>query len=386
MVTAEIALALFLLVGTGLLFRGIFLVEHQNLGFRTDHLLTAGVTLDSTNYEDASQRLRFVQDLLTRLQQLPSADSVAVSSDLPSSGPGSVTLRIKGRPELPSEQRLSARDLVVSAAFFDTAGIPLQRGRTFRENDNAEAPRVVVVNQEFVRRNLQGQEPLGKEIHLDVSGGTKEWSEIVGVVSNVKAYSEETREEPEVYESFLQRPVPSFSIMMHATFDPSALASGLRTSVAQMDAELPLERVMSMTAVIEHQREGNPFFVNVMGSFALLALILASIGIYGLVAYSVSQRTHEIGIRMALGAKSPDVLRMVLWEGLKMTAIGGAIGLALALPLPKIFDAIFYGLHIREPWLYLVVPAAVLMVAMLATYVPARRAARVDPMRALRQE
>jgi len=386
MVTAEIALALFLLVGTGLLLRGIFLVEHQKLGFRTDHLLTAGVTLDSTNYKDGAQQLRFVQDLLTRLEQLPSADSVAVTSDLPSSGPGSVTLRIKGQPELPSEQRLSARDLVVSAAFFETAGIPLQRGRSFRESDNGDAPRAVVVNQEFVRRHLRDQEPLGKQIHLDVGGGTAEWSEIVGVVGNVKAYSEEARDEPVVYEVFLQRPVSSFSIMVRSTSDPNALATGLRSSVAQMDAELPLERVMSMPAVIERQREGNPFFVSVMGSFALLALILASIGIYGLIAYSVSQRTHEIGIRMALGANRPDLLRMILWEGLKMAVVGGAIGTALALPLPKVFDAIFFGLHVREPWLYLVVPTAVLLVAMAATYVPARRATRVDPIRALRLE
>ena len=386
MVTAEIALALFLLVGTGLLLRGIFLVEHQKLGFRTDHLLTAGVTLDRTTYKDGAEQLRFVQDLLTRLQQLPSADSVAVTSDLPSSGPGSVTLRIKGQPELPSEQRLSTRDLVVSTAFFETAGIPLQRGRSFRESDNGDAPRVVVVNLEFVHRHLRDQEPLGKQIHLDVGGVTSEWSEIVGVVDNVKAYSEEVRDEPVVYEAFLQRPVSSFSIMVRSTSDPNALATGLRSSVAQMDAELPLERVMSMPAVIEHQREGNPFFANVMGSFALLALILASIGIYGLIAYSVSQRTHEIGIRMALGANRPDVLRMILWEGLRMTAVGGAIGTALALPLPKVFDAIFFGLHVREPLLYLIVPTAVLLVAMAATYIPARRATQVDPIRALRLE
>jgi putative ABC transport system permease protein len=386
MVTGEIALALFLLVGTGLLIRGIYLTEHQNLGFRPDHLLTASVTLDSARYKDARQQALFVRDVIPRLQHIPGADAVAVASDLPATGAGSVTFRIKGQPELPANQRLSALDFVVSPDYFQKAGIPLLRGRTFTETDNATAPRVVAVNQEFVRRHLQDQEALGKQIRLDVSGATPEWSEIIGVVGNVKTHSEETSDDPEVYEPFLQRPVPSFSLMVRASSDPNGLASALRNAVAQVDAELPLARVMSMPALLERQKGGDPFFVRVLGSFAILALILAAIGLYGLVAYSVGQRTHEIGIRMALGARSPDVLRMVLWEGMKMTAIGAAIGLAMALPLPKIFDAIFYGLHLREPRLYFIVPLAILVVAMLATYIPARRATRVDPMAALHQE
>ncbi len=386
LVTGEIALALFLLVGTGLLFRGIFLIEHQNLGFRPDHLLTAGVTLDKARYRDASQQALFVRDVIPRLQEIRGVEAVAVASDLPATGPATVTLQIKDQPELPANQRLRALDVLVSIDYSRAAGIPLLRGRTFTETDNATAPRVVVVNQEFVHRHLQDQDPLGKQIRLDVSGSTPEWSEIVGVVANVKTHSEGTSDDPEVYEPFLQRPVPSFSLMVQASSDPNSLASALRKAIAQMDAELPLARVMSMPDVIERQKAGNPFFVTVLGSFALLALILSAIGTYGLIAYSVGQRTHEIGIRMALGARSPDVVLMVLWEGMKMTAIGAAVGLALALPLPRIFDAMFYGLHLREPWLYFILPAAILVVAMLATYIPARRAMRVDPMVALRYE
>jgi predicted permease len=386
LVTGEIALALFLLIGTGLLLRGIFLVEHQNLGFRADHLLTAGLTLDNARYKDPAQQTLFVRDMIPRLQRIPGAEAVAVASDLPATGPGTVTLQIKGQPDLPANQRLSALDVLVSVDYFRTAGIPLLRGRTFTEMDNVTAPRVVVVNQQFVYRHLQDQDPLGKQIRLDVNGGTAEWSEIVGVVGNVKTYSEGTNDDPEVYEPFVQRPASSFSLMVRATSDPNSLASALRDTVAQLDAELPLARVMSMPSVIEGQKGGDVFFVWILGSFAVLALILSAIGIYGLVAYSVGQRTHEISIRMALGAKSPDVLRMILRDGLKMTAIGGAVGLALALPLPKIFDAMFYGLHLREPRLYFIVPGAILLVAMLATYVPARRATRVDPIRALRQD
>jgi len=156
--------------------------------------------------------------------------------------------------------------------------------------------------------------------------------------------------------------------------------------VAQVDAELPLVRVMSMPAVIERQRGGDQFFSGVLGSFAVLALVLAAIGIYGLIAYSVGQRTHEIGIRMALGARDSQVLRMVLGEGVKMAGIGAALGLILALPLPKLFEAIFYDLHVSEARLYFIVPLVILVVALLATYVPAQRATRVDPMSALRQE
>jgi predicted permease len=386
MVAGEIALALFLLVGTGLLFRGLFVIEHQDLGFQADHLLTANVTLDNTRYQDDSRRTLFAQDLISRLQHLPGVEAVAATSDLPATGPGSVTFHIKGQPDQATSQGLSALDFVVTSDYFYTAGISLLHGRTFATTDDRTAPGVVLVNQKFVDRYLNDQDPLGKQIRLDVNGGAPGWSGIVGVVSNVKSYSEATRDEPEVYELFLQRPVSSFSLMLRTGSDPDTLASALRSTAAHIDPDLPLSRVMSMPAVIESQRAGNPLFLRILGCFAILALTLAAIGIYGLIAYSVGQRTHEIGIRMALGAKTDDVLRMVLGEGLRMTAIGGAVGLAMALPLPKIFDAIFFDLRIREPQVYFVVPIIVLIVAVAATYIPARRAARVDPMSALHQE
>jgi putative ABC transport system permease protein len=386
MVTGQVAFALFLLIGAGLLIHAIFLIEHQNLGFQPDPLLTADVVLDSAQYKDASQQALFVQNLLPRLQHIPGAEAAAVASDLPATGPERVNLQIKGRPELPADQKLRARHVVVTKDYFQTAGIPLLHGRAFTEMDNAATSRAVLVNQEFVHRFLKDQESLGQQIRLDVTGAAPEWSEIVGVAANVKTYSEETRDDPEVYEPFFQRPVSSFSLMVRASSDPNGLAPALRNAVAQVDAELPLSRVMSMPALIVRQRGGDGIFMRLMGSFALLALILAAIGIYGLVAYSVGQRTHEIGIRMALGAGSPDVLRMILWEGLKMASIGAAIGFAMALPLPKVFGAIFDGIQTGEPRLYFIVPVVLLIVAVLATYVPARRATRVDPMSALRQE
>ncbi len=386
MVAAEIALALFLLVGSGLLFRGIFVVEHQALGFQPDHLLTASVTLDSARYKDGSRQSSFVQDLISRLQHLPGVTAVAAVSDLPATGSGSVTLHIKDRPDAPTSQGLTALDFVITPDYFRTAAIPLVRGRTFTDADDRNAPGVVLVNQKFVERYLPNQEPLGTRIQLAVNGGPPGWSEIVGVVGDVKSYFDANRNEPGVYEPFLQRPISSFSLMLRASSDPSMLAPVLRNTVAQMDVDLPLARVLTMPAVIESQRAGNPLFLDSLGCFAVLALILAAIGIYGLIAYSVGQRTHEIGIRIALGAKSQDVLRLVLGEGLRMTAIGSAVGLAIALPLPKIFNAIFFDLNVSEPRIYFLVPIVILLVAMLATYLPARRAARIDPMSALRQE
>ena len=388
LVTGELALALLLSIGTGLLMSGLLQVEHQNLGFRPQHLLTAGLTLDKARYADTSQQRRFVQNLLGRLQETPGAEAVAVASDLPATGPESVPLRINGQPDSEPDRRPSALDVVVTNGYFSSASIPLLRGRTFTDMDNLSAPRVVVVNQEFVRRFLAGQDPLGKQVKLELSSGTTEWSAIVGVVGNVKTYSEEVRYDPEVYEPYLQRPVSSFSIMVRASGDPGGLSASLRQTVTHMDSELPLARVMTMPALIELQKAGNPFFMNLMSSFALFALLLAAIGIYGLIAFSVAKRTHEMGIRMALGATSRGVLILILREGLRMASAGVLIGIVLALPLPRIFEASFnlLGFQFREPGLYFAVPAVILLVALLAAYIPARRAAKLDPMVALRYE
>jgi putative ABC transport system permease protein len=386
LVTGEIALALFLLLGTGLLFVSIFRLEHQYLGFRSERLLTAGITLDDARYKDADHRDAFVRELLPKLQQIPGAEVVAVTSDLPATGGGSVTVKIQGQPDLPASQVLTANDAVVSTDYFRTAGVLVVQGRSFSEQDNSKAPRVVMVNQKFVDRFLHGENAIGKQIRLEASGAPSGWSEIIGVVNNVKRYSETAEEDPGVFEAFPQRPAQSFSLMVRASGDPDGLASALRNSVSQLDPELPLAHVMSMSAVINLQKGGDEFFSSALTSFAVLALVLAAIGIYGLLAYTVSQRTYEIGIRMAMGARSEDVLRMIVREGMKMTLIGGAIGFAMSLPLPKVLNAILDDAHISEPALYFVVPAVIFAVAMFAAYVPARRAARVDPMKALRQE
>jgi predicted permease len=386
LVTGEIAFALFLLIGTGLLFVSIFRIQHQNLGFQTENLLTAGITLDDARYKDAEHREAFVRELLPQLQQMPGAEFAAITSDLPASGAASVTIRIQGQPDLPAGQVLTALDTVVTPDYFRTAGISILRGRPFSEQDTTTAPRVLVVNQKFVDRYLQGEDAVGKHVQLEVSGAPAGWSQIIGVVHNLKTYSQTAAEDPAVYEPFHQRPVGSFSLMVRTKADPDNLTSDVRTVASKIDAELPLALLSSMRVVIDQQSVGDAFFSRALGSFALMALVLAAIGIYGLIAYNVGQRTHEIGIRMAMGARSQDVLRMIVREGMMMTVIGAAIGLAISLPLPRIFGSIFFNLNASEPRLYFVVPITIVAVAILATYIPARRAARVDPMNALRQE
>jgi putative ABC transport system permease protein len=289
---------------------------------------------------------------------------------------------------------------VVTPDYFEATGVALLRGRLFRENDNGDAPRVVVVNQEFVHRFLQDRDAEGRQIQLDVNGvppreqgpvrgdpgAAPQWTTIVGVVRDVKSFSEDTRIDPEVYEPYWQRPVASVSLLVRTNVEPKSLIPGLRNVVAGLDAELPLLRVMSMDGVIDTQKRGNTLFTWLLATFALLALTLACIGIYGLISYSVGQRTHEIGIRVALGADTAAISRMVLRQGLKVAGIGSVIGLALALPLPKLFDSIFMGLLFSSPGVYPAVFVVMMLVALLATYGPARRASRVDPAAALRDE
>jgi putative ABC transport system permease protein len=386
LVGGEIAMALFLLIGSGLLIRGIYLLEHQKLGFRQDHLLTAGVLLDHAQYSDAARQTVFVREVVRRLEGIPGVEVAAVASDLPAAGGNSVAVRLDGEPVLPATEQRSALDAQVTPGYFRAAGIPLLRGRMLTAADDDKAPSVVLVNEEFVRRYFQNRDALGKEIELDDQGGRPVRSQIVGVVSNVRYYSEETRFDPEVYQAFAQKPVASFSLMLRASVDPNSLIPALRHAVSEQDPELPLLRVMSMDGVIEVQRNGDPVFSRMLAIFALLALILAAIGVYGLIAYSVVQRTHEIGIRMALGAKESAILWMILREGLKIAAIGSAIGLAMALPLPRLLDSMFEGFHFGAPEVYAMVAVAMLIVVVAATYAPARRAARVDPTRALRSE
>ena len=387
LVGGEIAMALFLLTGVGLLIRGIYALDHQRLGFRTDHLLTAGLALDF-RYPSPAAHEQFVRDLLSRLHDIAGVESAAVTSNLPSGGAEQVKLHIQGVTEPPPSQQRTTEHVMVTPEFFAAAGIAALYGRTFTEQDNADAPRVVVVNERFAERYLGSGDALGRLVKLEVNEQTSPvWERIIGVVSNVKSYSEGTRVDPMVYEPFEQRPTAGmFSVMLRGEAIPESMIPALRHAVAELDPELPLLNVMSMEKVIDKQHNGDPVFVEIMGTFAGLALGLAAIGIYGLIGYSVRQRTQEFGIRLALGAKQSDISRMVLLEGLKITAIASTIGLLLALPLGRLLESMFPGIQFVSPGVFPMVLAITILVALAATYGPARRATKVDPSTALRSE
>jgi len=387
LVGSEIAIALFLLIGSCLLIRGVYLIDHQKLGFRQDHLLTAGIVLDQARYADPAHQLRFVRNLLGQAGRIADAEGSVVASELPASGPSSLNIQLKGQPDTGPGAQKSALDVLVTPEYFRILGVPLLRGRVFTAQDDGAGPHVVLVNQAFAHKYFPDRDPIGQQVQLDIPGSTPEWNQIVGLVGDVRSYSEDPRVEPEIYEPFLQRPAGSFALMLRTGVDPGSLAPALRLAVAQIDSDLPLLRVTSMDNVIEEQRGGNPLFVRLLATFAILALVLSAIGIYGLIAYTVGQRTQEIGIRLALGASGSDIARMILRDGLRISLVGSAIGLIAAVPLPRIFSAIFGGtLPFGEPAIYPAVLLMMLGVAMAATCGPALRARRVSPTIALRNQ
>ncbi len=385
LVSGEIAMALFLLIGSCLLIRGVYVINHQKLGFDPNHLLAADLLLDNARYPDSFKKDEFVRNLTRQLQEIPGVKAAGVTTDIPIAEETRVPVRIKGQEESRSNEQHTTADSVVTPNFFSVMGLPVLSGRAFGDHDDANAPRVVIVNQEFMRKYFQGQDLLGRQIQLGAPGTSPVWNEIIGVVSDVRKNSDFPIE-PQVYEAYAQRPVPSFSLMLRSDVEPGDLAISLRHAVAELDSELPLQRVASMEDVIKMQSSGNPLFARLLAAFATLALILSAVGIHGLIAYSVGQRTKEIGIRLALGAKRSTISRMVLRDGLKIAAVGCAIGFIMALPLPRLFDMIFNGLLFGAPGIYPIVLGIMLLVAVAATLAPARRATRINPSAALRNE
>ncbi len=387
LVTGEIALALFLLSGAGFLIFSIVQSLHQKLGFGAQHLLTANVGLDDAHYHEPAKQFAFFRDVVARLEKLPGVEGAAATSDLPASGAGQVGFRIQGEADQPANARPWTHDYIVTPGYLRTAQIPLLRGRAFTDSDNEKSPRVVLVDTIFAARFFKNTDPLGRMISLEVGdSAAPQWARVVGVVGNVKNWPLTQRVDPNVYEAVGQRPQENMSLMVRTAGDPDALAPELRRAVWAVDSDQPVAQVIAMSQLVEQESSGDVLFSKILGVFAFIALILSAIGIYGIVAFSVAQRTHEIGIRMALGAEKLDVVRMVIGEGMKLAVIGGAIGFLASLGLPKALEGLLEDFHVDAMWIYAVVPVTIAAVAVLATYVPARRATRVDPMVALRYE
>ncbi len=389
LVAGEIALALLLLAGAGVMMRDLVHELTENEGFNPNHLITAAIHLKGRNYQSPAQQAAFFDLVTEKLKQLPGIQSASATSDLPlAGGPGHVTFRIEAQAPLLPSKRPVTEDIVAGPAYFRTMEISLLKGRFFTPSDNTHSPVVAIANEEFARRFFPKGNVIGQRIKLDTDHPV--WAEIIGIVGNVEDYVGQLSPDAQVYESYLQTPLPDMSLVVRSPLAPSAVAPILRRAVWSVDKDQPVGDaeggVLTMSAVANETSGGDKLMASLMGVFAALALALAAVGIYGVIAYSVNQRTHEIGIRMALGARKGDVLRLVLQQGGLLTLIGCAIGFPLALPLPRLFAALFDGFSPQGSLVAVPACLVVAVVSMLATYIPAHRASRVDPMVALRYE
>jgi predicted permease len=387
LVAAEVAMAVMLLTGAGILIKGFLEELHRSLGFQPQHLLTAQITLPESRYKEAAKQIEFYRELAARLEAMPGATSAAITSNLPAAGAGFVSFLLEGQENLSLTDRSRARYYVVSSRYFETIQASVIAGRVFRESDSANSQPVAVVTEKFVARFFPKGDALGKQIRIDSNDAARtHWRQIVGIVHDVKSWPLNYADDPEIYEPFSQHPAAEMSVVVRAVSDANSLAPGLREALWSLDRDQPIGSVISMPDLLANEAAPDLIFSELMTVFAALALVLAGIGIYGLVAFTVGQRSQEIGIRVALGAEKKNILRMVLLDGLRLAAIGAAIGMLGAFPLPRLFEAAFYDFHVLGGWLFVVVPALIGAVALLACYIPARRASRVDPMVALRYE
>jgi len=392
LVTAEIALALALLIGAGFFVQEFLDRVHAGFGIDPNQVLTANISLSSTRYKDPSKQAAFFQEAIQRLEALPGVISAGATTRLAPSQVDDhvVTFSIESQPVLSRSERMRTHYFAISPDYLRTLRIPLLRGRNFLSSDSTQAPPVALVNQAFVQRYFHNDHPLGRHIRIDTSPSDRpDWTEIVGVVGNVKNWLDEAREKPQVYELYSQRPSAVMTLAIRTHSDPAAFAPMLRRAVRSLDKDQPITRLQTMNQVIAESGVAGVVVITLVGSFAALGLALAAVGVFGVMAYTVAQRTHEIGIRMALGAQRSDVLRMVVKKGMVLAAFGVATGLALAVPLVwlklgLVNDEVL-PFDQRGP-VFLAAAFLISLVALLATYIPARRATKVDPMVALRCE
>ena len=388
LVAGEVALAVILLTGTSLIIKGVFDTMHQSLGFEPAHLLTAQISLGGLRYKDAAQQSAFYQELTEKLKAVPGVQSAAAASDLPATGANNISFRLRGQEAVPSGERPRARYFVVDSDYFRTMEIPLVAGRNFSEADGAKNAAVAMVSEVFVKRFFPKGEALGKSILIDAgNAGEPQWREIIGVVGNVKNWPLQTTNDAEIYEPFLQRPVGDMAVAVRTTGNPAELAPALRETIWSIDKDQPIGSVIGMPEKMALETTGDRLIQVLLGIFAGLAMLLSGVGLYGLVSYSVGQRRREIGIRVAMGAEKTKVLRLVLGQGIKLALIGAAVGVAGALPLPQALDSLLQDFHAKNAWMiFVLVPSMMALVALLACYIPARRASQVDPIEALRYE
>jgi putative ABC transport system permease protein len=390
LVVSEVALSLVLLVGAGLMIRSFSRLLAVDPGFKADHVLTAFVSLPVSKYPKREEQTAFFDRLLERLRNVPGVTAAGLVTDIPLYGGSSTGFDVEGRPEAAPGTRSMTDYRLINSDYFAAMGMKVVKGRAFSRYDTEDAPGVVIINETMAARFFAGEDPIGRR--LDLSGNPKDLREIVGVVADVRNYGVDAEVKPEVYVPFLQSApaylsgvVSAMTIVVRSAIEPTALAAALREQVQALDKDQPVSEIKTMEWYLADSMAQRRFNMFLLGAFAGLALILAAVGIYGVIAYTVTQRTHEMGIRIALGAKGGDILRLVFDNAMATTLTGIVIGLAAAFGLTRLLQNLLYQVTATDPFVFATIPILLLLVAVIATYIPARRAMKVDPITALRE-
>ena len=387
LVVSEVAMALVLLVSSTLLIRSFVRLLDVKPGFNPTNVLTMDVQLPNlppSKYENRDEQAAFFQQLTGRIKSLPGVENAGAVVTLPLTGAfESTDIILEGQAGLPDEQRPEADYTGVSTDYFQTLQIPLLSGRQFSEHDTRGKPGVIIVNDILARMHWPNEDPIGKRFRV---GFEKEPREIIGVVGSIKQTTLDAAVRPAMYLPALQFPDNRMTLLVRTAGEPGAMAALVREQVRALDRNLPVTNVRTMEEVVDSSVAQPRFSMLVVGLFAALALVLAIVGIYGVMAYSVSRRAHEIGVRMALGARSGQVLKLVLKEGMALTLMGIGIGLLGAFAATRVLASLLFGVSTKDPFTFVAVSMLLAIVAFVACYIPARRAAKVDPLVALRYE
>ena len=385
---AEVSLAMVLLVAGGLLIRSFALVTSVNPGFDPRNVTEAEVSLPQFEYSTPQQWTAFSDQLLVRLHAQPGLRDSALAAPLPMDRQGEATFAfsIVGDPPLPPGKSQTADYATVSPDYFRMMRIPLLKGRFFSEQDSPSSPEVAIISQTLVRRYFPNQDPLGRQMRFGFPPNSNVSREIVGIVGDVRDVALSRKPEPMMYVPFAQAPLYGGEVIVRSSLNPSSVATGIRQAVYSIDKNLPVTDIESLNDVLGQSISQERFRTFLLGSFSAIALVLAAVGIFGVISYSASQRTHEIGVRIALGAERRDVLRLLLGQGAKLALLGLGSGIVAAFLLTRLMSSLLYGVSPTDPVTFACVTIILLSVALTACYIPARRAMRVDPMVALRHE
>ena len=385
-VVTQVALALVLLIGAGLLVKSFNRLQSVAPGFEPNNLLTMQINLPGKKYDTDGKILNFYKQAIEHLQEIPGVEVAGANSFFPFAGPHAGTnIDIEGQPKLPSSQGLGTGVCVVDANYFRVMQIPLKRGRLFSEQETTEMRHVVVVNETFARQNLPGQDPIGKRVTIHMKDEI-EPSEIIGVVGDNKTVGLDVEVEPMAFWPHPELVYSSMTLVMRTQVEPTSIASAARNTIRKIDPEQPIGEVSTMNNMMAKSIARSRFNATLLAVFSLVAMVMAAVGIYGVMSYSVQLRTHEIGVRMALGAQRRDVLELIVKKGIVLGLLGVTVGLAASFGLTRLMQTLLFEVTTTDKTVFAGVAGALFLVTLIACYVPARRATKVDPLMALRYE